>query len=132
MDSLSSTAAGLGDEASYAMDVVQQVLNGTVDGPNINLDNFIAGLEQMVNSGEMSVEQAMAAIDGAGYSAEVVQGESEGTNEEGHINATPHLTEGVTVNSQITGTVSGGSGGTGISALRSALGADLGGTQTVS
>lgn len=131
MDSLSARATELGDNASYAMGVVQDILGGSIPGPDLDLSAFIAGLEQMVNDGEMSVAQAMAAIDGAGYSAEVTQGEAEGTNEEGHINAIPHLTEGVTVNSQITGTVSGNAGGgAGAAALKAALGG--GGTQTVS
>ena len=128
MDSLSATAIDLGDNASYAMGIVQDVLSGEIPGPDINLDNFIAGLEQMVNSGEMSVAQAMAAIDGAGYSAEVTQGESEGTNVESHIDATPEQTEGVTVDSQIVGTVS--SNATGPAALKDALGGS--GSTTVS
>ena len=53
------------------MTTLEGIMNGTITGPDINIDNFLAGLEDMVNSGQMSMDEAMAAMDGAEIEADV-------------------------------------------------------------
>jgi len=114
IDLLSLKANDLGANASYAMGIVRDVLGGEIPGPDLDLTAFTAGLADMVNNGEMSIEAALAAMDQAGVSADVTQEVEEGEEVEGHIDATPKQTDGIQVNDTITGTATGGGGPSGI------------------
>ena len=54
------------------MDTVKGLMEGTISAPEVDASAFVAGLDQMVSDGEMSVDAALAAMDGAQVEADVV------------------------------------------------------------
>lgn len=98
---LSDAAFGVSEDAAYAMDTLRGVMEGTISAPEIDATAFVNGLNDMVQSGEMSVDQALAAMDGAQVEADVVTETEDQTDTKNAIGWKPVETEGVDINASI-------------------------------
>lgn len=97
---LQGSIDNLGVDAAYTIDMIQQLMNGTITAPEIDATQFVAGLQAMVDAGEMSVEEAIAAMDGAQIEADVTTVTQEADNVNQAVDWYPESTEPLQISAE--------------------------------
>ena len=83
-------------------------MEGSISAPDIDTTDFVAGLQDMVNNGQMSVDEALAAMDGAQIEADVKTEQQDDTDTKEAIAWEPYPTDGAHITAHVPVTPTGG------------------------